>query len=94
MKSSYKVLIGGILLFGGITLLTSSLHYNADGADTYGFPLNFYKKVSGYDITTGQGGTSRDLNVLALIGDIVFALSASWFILLLIKKFNRKTNSI
>ncbi|SOD20474.1 hypothetical protein [Pedobacter xixiisoli] len=90
MKSSYKILLGGLALFGIITLATSSLHYDADGADEYGFPFNFYTKVSGYSLITKQGNTSTDFSPLALIGDIALAFLTSWLILKLTNKFNAK----
>lgn len=92
MKDSYKILIGGALIFGIVTLVTSSLHYNADGADTYGFPFNFYTKVSGYNLATSEGNTTTDFNPGALFGDVVFAFLGSWLIFKLINKFYKKGN--
>lgn len=92
MKSTYKILIGGLLIFCTITLATSSLHYDADGADNYGFPFNFYNKVSGYNLATGEGSTTTDFNPGALFGDVVFAFLGSWLIFKLINKFYKKGN--
>jgi len=92
MKISYKLVFGTLLLFGIITLTTMSLDYNADGADQYGFPLNFYTKVSGYNMETNKGGTSIRFSLLALLIDIVIAFVSSWIIFKLIKKFNKKVN--
>ena len=83
---------GGVLLFSIITLATSSLYYNADGADAYGFPFNFYRKVSGYNMVSGQQSTATDFKVLALIGDFTFAFLASWGIFKLINKLRKKGN--
>ena len=94
MKASYKILLGGILLFGIITLTTMSLDYNADGADQYGFPFNFYTKISGYNMETNKGGTSIRLSLLALLADVAFAFAASWLIIKLITKFNKKSSNI
>ena len=92
MKSSYKILIGGILIFGILTLTTSSLHYDADGADIYGFPFSFYTKVSGYNVVTNEGDTSTQFRFLALLGDIAFAFLGSWLIFKLINKLYKKGN--
>jgi len=92
MRNSYKILLGGVVLFGLITWATASLRYNADGADEYGFPFNFYTKVSGYDIVTNEGGTSTSFSFLALVGDIAFAFIGSWLIYKVINKFNKKAN--
>ena len=89
MRNSYKILLGGILLFGLITWATASLRYNADGADECGFPFNFYTKVSGYNVITNEGGTSTEFNFLALLGDVLFTLLASWIIFKLINKFSK-----
>nr|WP_315424384.1 hypothetical protein [uncultured Pedobacter sp.] len=92
MKNSYKILLGGILLFGIITWSTLSLSYDADGADQYGFPLKFYTKVSGYNLATQQGGTSTDFDFLALLADVAFAFAGSYIVFKLIKNFNRNAN--
>jgi uncharacterized membrane protein YjgN (DUF898 family) len=57
MKIKYKIVIGTLLCFVIINLATSSLRYNADGADKYGFPFNFYTKVSGYNVASQQNDT-------------------------------------
>lgn len=80
MKTNFRILAGTLLLFGIITLATSSLHYNADGADEYGFPFNFYNKASGYNLETQQGGTAINFDFFALLGDVVFALVLSLLI--------------
>jgi len=90
MRNSYKILLGGILLFGLITWATASLRYNADGADKCGFPFNFYTKVSGYNVITNEDGTSTKFNFLALLGDVALAFLGSWLIFKLINKFNKK----
>ncbi|RZL43840.1 MAG: hypothetical protein EOP00_22265 [Pedobacter sp.] len=92
MRNSYKILLGGLLLFVIITWATASLQYNADGADEYGFPFNFYTKVSGYDIVTNEGATSTRFSFLGLLGDVTFAFAASWLFITVINKFNKKAN--
>lgn len=92
MKAIYKILLGGILLFIIINWATASLNYDADGADQYGFPLNFYTKVSGYDVITKEGGTSTEFNSFSLLADVTFALAGSWLIFTLINKFKKKAN--
>lgn len=94
MRKSYKILLGGILLFGLITWATASLRYNADGADECGFPFNFYTKVSGYNVITNEGGTSTEFNFLALLGDVVLAFAVSWVILKLMNNFNKKSSNV
>lgn len=86
MKNVFKIFLGAILLFAVINLATSSLQYNADGADNYGFPFNFYTKVSGYNMATKEGNTSTTFDVLALAGDILFAAGISWLLLNLFNK--------
>lgn len=92
MKSVYKILIGDALIFGIVTLATSSLHYDADGADNYGFPFSFYTKVSGYNVVTNEGDTSIQFRLFALLGDIVLAFLGSWLIFKLINKLYKKGN--
>ncbi|RZL15555.1 MAG: hypothetical protein EOO96_30005 [Pedobacter sp.] len=87
MKNSLKILAGALVLFGIITWATCSLHYNADGADEYGFPLNFYTKVSGYNLETQQGGTAINFDFFALLGDVVFALVLSILIFKITTKY-------
>jgi len=92
MKAIYKILSRGILLFIIINWATASLNYNADGADQYGFPLNFYTKVSGYDVITKEGRTSTNFNFFAFLADVTFALASSWLIFTFIDRFKKKAN--
>ncbi|RZL34686.1 MAG: hypothetical protein EOO96_08990 [Pedobacter sp.] len=93
MRNNYKVLFGTILLFGIITLATSSLESNADGADKYGFPFNFYTKAVGYNIETKQGDISRDFDGLSLASDILFALILSWLLFWIFNKNRLKKST-
>lgn len=78
------------ILFGVITWLGSSLTYNADGADRYGFPFTFFSKVNGYDMITKTSSTVTNFNFFALTGDIVLILFLSWLIITIYKRiFNR-----
>jgi len=94
MKTSYKIILGGILFFCIITFATASLRYNADGADEYGFPLNFYTKITGYSIETNQGGTSVRFSLPALLADITFAFAGSWLFFKLMRKFIKKSSHV
>ena len=94
MRKSYKTLLGGILLFGLITWTTASLHYDADDPDEYGFPFNFYRKVSGYNVVTKHGDSSIEFSALALLGDMAFAFTSSWLIFKLITRFNKKASDV
>ncbi|WP_231425851.1 MULTISPECIES: hypothetical protein [Pedobacter] len=87
MKIIFKILLGGFVLFIIINWATASLSYDADGADQYGFPLNFYTKVTGYHIETKQGSTSINFSLIALLADVVFAFAGSWLIFKLIDMF-------
>ena len=86
MKNSYKILIGAFLLFGILQWATSSLEFNADGADKWGFPFNFYYKVSGINSITQQDDESTRFTVLSLAGDITFAFVCSWGLITLFNK--------
>jgi len=90
MKNGIKILLGGVLLFGIITLATTSLDYDADGADRYGFPLNFYTKVTGYNEITMEGGTSIEFDTLNFICDLAVASLLSWLMLLTYRKLRRR----
>ena len=91
MKTSFRILAGALALFGIITLATSSLHYNADGADQYGFPFNFYTKISGYNIETQQGGTTINFDFFALLGDLFLALVVSMLVYKITTKYISNT---
>ncbi|MNK22667.1 hypothetical protein D3C87_409480 [compost metagenome] len=91
MKTSFKILAGALVLFGIITFASSSLHYNADGADQYGFPFNFYTKVSGYNIETQQGGTAINFDFFALLVDVLLALVVSTLIYKITTKYISST---
>ena len=67
-----------------------NLDYDADGADQYGFPLNFYNKVSGYNEVTKQSGTSTEFDILSFTGDLALALLLSWLITLIYNKLRHK----
>jgi len=43
---------------------------------------------------TNKGGTSIRLSLLALLADVAFAFAASWLIIKLITKFNKKSSNI
>lgn len=90
MRNTFKILFGGILLFGIITCATMTLNYDADGADQYGFPFNFYAKVNGYDMGTNEGVTSIEFEALSLVYDLAFALLLSWLTMLIHNKFRCK----
>jgi len=90
-KRILQILSGTLLLFGIITLATSSLKYDADGADEYGFPFNFYTKVSGYNLNTQLDDTVTEFKAFALIGNIIFALVLSIIGFLVMQRF-RKSN--
>lgn len=92
MKNSAKILFGGVLLFGVITCATMNLDYDADGADQYGFPFNFYTKVSGYNEVTMEGGTSVEFDTLNFAYDLTFALLLSWLMVFAYKKLRRPKN--
>lgn len=94
MSKSYKIIWVGLLIFGLITWTTMSLNYDTDSADKYGFPFNFYTKVSGYNVITNEGGTVTEFNYLALLGDTAFALAFSWLLFMLVDKFNKRTKNI
>ena len=60
-----KILIPSILVFGIVTMLTASLGYDTDGADRYGFPLEFYAKANGCNPVTYTGTTTVDFEPLS-----------------------------
>lgn len=90
-KRILQILSSTLLLFGIITLATSSLKYDADGVDEYGFPFNFYTKVSGYNLNTQLDDTVTEFKAFALIGNIIFALVLSIIGFLVMQRF-RKSN--
>jgi len=88
-KRILQILSSTLLLFGIITLATSSLKYDADGVDEYGFPFNFYTKVSGYNLNTQLDDTVTEFKAFALIGNIIFALVLSIIGFLVMQRFRK-----
>ena len=85
-----KILIVSILVFGIVTLLTASLGYDTDGADRYGFPLEFYVKANGYNPATSTGATTVDFKPLSLIADFLSSVLVSWLLIIFLAALTKK----
>ena len=83
-----KILIVSILVFGAVTMLTAG--YDSDGADRYGFPLEFYVKANGYNPVTYTGTTTVDFKPLSLIADFFSSVLLGWLLITFFAALTKK----
>lgn len=85
-----KILIVSILVFVIVTMFTASLGYDTDGADRYGFPLEFYVKANGYNSVTYTGTTTVDFKPLSLIADFFSSVLLGWLLITFFAALTKK----
>lgn len=84
MKNRIKILGLILLVFILITLLTMKIETPFDGNDTYGFPFDFHKKLSGMTFPIPENHNTTHIGYL--IVDFVFSGILVFGILSLRKK--------